>query len=263
MTQEKYISKYLDTIESDVLISAMGDGLTVHDRDFRIVYQNNKMKDIFGDCRGMVCYEAYDKQEANCPNCPVVACFADGNVHLAEKTFIINGEEYIFSNTAAPIRNKDGEIVAAVEVVRDITERKLAEERAIRFKHLYAALSLTNKAIICINNPEELFKEICHIAVEHGKFSLATIVKLDPVTDLLIPVAHSGNALNYLESLTVSSDPSSKAGQGPTGIAFRSGAPYICNDFINDPVTTPWELLPSRMEYALLRHSPLSMRNAS
>ncbi|MDD2853598.1 MAG: diguanylate cyclase [Desulfuromonadaceae bacterium] len=240
MTQDKYISKCLDTIESDVLISAMGDGLTVHDRDFRIVYQNDKMKDLFGDCRGMICYEAYEKQDTNCPNCPVVACFADGDVHRAERTFSIKGEEYIFSNTAAPIRNIDGEIVAAVEVVRDITERKLSEERHIRFKHLYAALSLTNKAIICINNPEDLFNEICHIAVEHGKFSLATIVKIDSVSGMLTPVVHNGNALDYLESLIVSSDPSSIAGQGPTGIAFRSGVPYICNDFINDPVTTPW-----------------------
>ena len=240
MPQKKGQGDLLDLIESNVLLSAIGDGLTVHDREFRVVYQNKKMKSIFGDRTGMLCYEAYEKQTAICLDCPVAACFVDGDIHRAERTIEVNGKNHIFSSTAAPIRCKDGEIVAAVEVVRDITDRKLAEERQIRFKNLYAALSLTNKAIICLHSPEALFNEICRIAVEHGKFSLATIVTLDPLTGLLLPVAHCGTALDYLESLVVSSDPSSSVGQGPTGIAFRRGVPYICNDFVNDPVTTPW-----------------------
>lgn len=233
-------SDLMGSIESNVLLSAIGDGVTVHNQQYRIIYQNKKMKDLFGDCTGMLCYEAYEKEAAICPDCPVAACFVDGEIHRAERLIEINGKTHIFSSSAAPIRNKDGEVVAAVEVVRDITERKKCEEREIRFKNLYAALSLTNKAIIRLCTPKELFNEICRIAVEHGKFSLAVIVTLDPVTGHLIPAAHCGKALDYLESLVVSSDPSSSLGQGPTGIAFHSGIPYICNDFINDPVTTPW-----------------------
>ncbi len=230
----------LDNIECNVLLSAIGDGLTVHDRQFIIVYQNKMMKELFGDCTGQLCYEAYEHRSSVCQDCPVVACFADGDVHRAERAIAINGKTHIFSNTAAPIRDKNGNIIAAVEVTRDISERKHAEERHIRFKNLYAALSLTNKAIMRIDNHQELFCEICRIAVEHGRFSLVTIATLDAITGLLIPVAHSGIAEDYLNSLVVSANANSEVGQGPTGIAFRSGTPYICNDFNNDPVTLPW-----------------------
>jgi diguanylate cyclase (GGDEF)-like protein/PAS domain S-box-containing protein len=239
--QKKLRTNLLANIENNEILAAIGDGLTIQDREFRIVYQNQKLKDIFGDCLGKFCYTAYEQNDSVCQNCPVFDCFADGEVHEAERTIFINSEKHVVSNTASPIRDKAGRIVAAVEVVRDITERKEAEERHIRFKNLYAALSLTNKAIMFIDTPEELFREICRIAVEHGKFSLATIVTLDNETGLLMPVAHCGTAENYLDSLVVSADPDRAEGQGTTGIAFRSGTPYICNDFINDPVTAPWQ----------------------
>jgi diguanylate cyclase (GGDEF)-like protein/PAS domain S-box-containing protein len=230
----------LDDIDNHEILSAIGDGLTIQNREFRIIYQNRKMREIFGDYLGKFCHAAYQQNDSVCPDCPVKNCFADGEAHSAERTVSINGKKHVFSNTAAPIRDKSGEIIAAVEVVRDITERKDAEERHIRFKNLYAALSLTNKAIMFIDSPEKLFREICSIAVEHGKFSLAAIVTLDTETGLLVPVAHCGKAENYLDSLVVSADPNREEGQGPTGIAFRSGAPYICNDFLNDPMTIPW-----------------------
>ncbi len=116
----------------------------------------------------------------------------------------------------------------------------MSEERLLRFKNLYAALSLTSKAIITIDNREDLFREICRVAVEYGKFSLAVISLFDNETGHLLPAAHSGKAESYLNSLVVTTAPDKEEGQGPTGIAFRTGTPYICNDFINDPVTTPW-----------------------
>ena len=240
MPQKKLQANILADLEKDEILSAIGDGLTIQDREFRIVYQNQRMKDISGDCLGKFCYSAYEQKDSVCRNCPVKKCFADGQVHRAERSVFVNGKNLIVSNSAAPIRDKSGKIIAAVEIVHDITERKDAEERHIRFKNLYEALSLTNKAIMFIDSPEELFREICRIAVEHGKFSLATVVTLDTETGLLVPVAHCGKAEKYLDSLVVSADPDREEGQGPTGIAFRSGTPYICNDFSSDPVTIPW-----------------------
>ncbi len=259
MPQKKLQTNLLADIENDEILSAIGDGLTIQDREFRIVYQNQKLKDIFGDCLGQFCYKAYEQNDSVCKDCPVNKCFSDGEVHRAERSIFINSKSHIVSNTAAPIRDKSGTIIAAVEVVRDITERKEAEERHIRYKNLYAALSLTNKAIMVIDSPEELFCEICRIAVEHGKFSLAAIVTLDPETGLLVPVAHRGEAENYLDSLVVSADPNREEGQGPSGIAFRSGAPYICNDFSSDPVTVPWRA--AAWEYGINSSAAFPLRH--
>ncbi|MDD2900187.1 MAG: diguanylate cyclase [Desulfuromonadaceae bacterium] len=240
MTPTKLPAISMGNIEDDSIITAMGDGMSVQGRDFKIIYQNQRMKDLYGDCTGTICYIAYEQNNANCNGCPVSACFIDGEVHRAERSVYIDGTKHIVENTAAPVLDKNGIIIAAVEVTRDITERKEAEERHVRFKNLYAALSHTNKAIIHLDNRGELFSEICKIAVEYGKFSLAVISTINTESSCLVPVAYCGKAENYLTSLVVSADPDRAEGRGPTGIAFRKGKPYICNDFVNDPVTSPW-----------------------
>jgi diguanylate cyclase (GGDEF)-like protein/PAS domain S-box-containing protein len=229
-------------LEDDSIIAAIGDGLTVQDREFRIIYQNNRMRELFGECVGKLCHEAYEHSTVKCKGCPVAACFDDGEIHRAERVVTINGEKHSFENTASPVLDNDGRIIASVEIIRDITGHKEAEARHIRLKNLYAALSLTNKAIIRIDNREELYREICRIAVEYGMFSLAVISTIDRETGFLLPAAHCGKAENYLNSLVVCIDPDKEKGQGPTGIAFRTGMPYICNDFFNDPVTTAWRV---------------------
>ena len=40
--------------------------------------------------------------------------------------------------------------------------------------------------------------------------------------------------------MVVSVDPANPHGQGPTGMAVRSGMPYFCNDVASDPAARPW-----------------------
>jgi diguanylate cyclase (GGDEF)-like protein/PAS domain S-box-containing protein len=235
--------------KSDEIIASVGDGLTVHDKDFRIIYQNQVMKDIFGDCIGKICYEAYNQLRDVCAECPVATCFSSGEVHTVERIVTIAEESFVFETCASPIRNKDGIIVAAVEVVRNATERKEAEEKITKLKNLYDALSRTNKAILHSKHRDLLFREICQIAVDHGKLSLAVIGEIDPETGSITPVTFCGKAAHYLDSLTVSSNIDREEGRGPTGIAIRKGEPYVCNDFHGDPTTELWRA--DALEYGI------------
>ena len=228
------------TAKSDEIIAAVGDGVTVHDQDFRIIYQNQVMKNIFGDCVGQTCHEAYNQSSDVCPGCPVSVCFSSGEVHTVERIVTIAEKTFIFETCASPVRDKSGTIVAAVEVVRNATARKEAEERIARLKNLYDALSRTNKAILHSKHRDFLFREICQIAVEHGKLALAVIGTIDPATGIVTPVAHCGEAAHYLDSLSVSADIEREEGRGPTGTAIRKGEPYVCNDFHGDPITGLW-----------------------
>lgn len=226
--------------KNDQIISSVGDGVTVHDRDFRIIYQNKTMKSIFGECVGKLCYEAYQQLSDVCPDCPVVACFSSGEIHTVERSVSVAEKTYIFETCASPVHDKSGNIVASVEVVRNATKRKEEEERIVRLKNLYDALSRTNKAIMCCKDKDDLFREICRIAVDYGKLSLSVIGVLDPETGIVTPVASSGVATNYLNSLHLSALQDREDGCGPTGIAIREREPYVCNDFHQDPVTRPW-----------------------
>jgi len=138
-------------------------------------------------------------------------------------------------------RDGDGRAVRCVGMFSDISARKAAERREARLLDLYAALRRTIHAILHMQNPETLLPEICRIAVEHGKFHIATIRLLDPETGLLNVAAGYGDNRPLFESVEVSIDPDKDSGRGPSGIAIRENRPSICNDFFASAYPDPWK----------------------
>ena len=67
-----------------------------------------------------------------------------------------------------------------------------ADEQIIRLNRLYATLSQVNQTIVHIKDQEELFENICKVAVEHGGFTLAWIGLLDESTGEVRPVTAVG-----------------------------------------------------------------------
>ena len=111
------------------VIGAMEDALTIQDRDFNVIYQNEQLKKLFGDRLGEKCYRAYEGREELCVNCPVKKSFKDGKSHSSERKVIMpSGEVAYWENTASPIRDGQGNIVSCLEIARNITERKQAEQ---------------------------------------------------------------------------------------------------------------------------------------
>ncbi|MEJ2201820.1 MAG: diguanylate cyclase, partial [Desulfuromonadaceae bacterium] len=214
--------------------------MSVQDRDFTILFQNQACKDLMGEQEGEKCYRAYEGNDDVCQGCPVAASFADSEIHSAERHVCLQGETRVFENTASPIIDPKGKVVAVVELVWDITKRRETENITLQISNLYEALSNTNKAIMHNRNLESLFRDICAVAVTYGKFCIAGIAVLDEQSKIVKPVAHSGASERDLKSILVSAPMDLAEGRGPTGFAFREGKPYICNDYLNDPRTSPW-----------------------
>ena len=124
-------------------------------------------------------------------------------------------------------------------IFTDITERKRAEEQLRRFSRLYALLSQVNQIIVRAQPREELFQEICRIAIDFGEFRMAWIGWLDQATCAVRPVAQAGDDQGYLSQLKIYADDRPE-GQGLTGTAIRSGTSYVANDFLGDPRLQPW-----------------------
>jgi PAS domain S-box-containing protein len=61
----------------------------------------------------------------------------------------------------------------------------------------------------------------------------------DPSTHRILPVAKWGDDAGYLDHNQIYAD-DRPGGHGPSGIAFRSSGPYICNDIFSDPATSHW-----------------------
>lgn len=116
---------------AESIILGMSDGLAIIDRDFKIVYENEISRTNIGNHVGELCYRAVYGRDDVCEGCAVIRCFSDGRVYKKESSRIIDGKSVHFEITASPLRNSTGEITGAIEISRDITERKKAEDAIV------------------------------------------------------------------------------------------------------------------------------------
>jgi PAS domain-containing protein len=132
--QEKNTTKKLpnqltkDISNAEVIINAIGDGISILDRNFKILYENQAHRNMMGIHVGEFCYEAYSKRQGICSECPVALTFKDGKAHTVEREKQTENETKHMQITSSPLKNSEGKIIAGIRVVRDITERKLLEE---------------------------------------------------------------------------------------------------------------------------------------
>ncbi|MDP3619072.1 MAG: GAF domain-containing protein [Ramlibacter sp.] len=108
-----------------------------------------------------------------------------------------------------------------------------------RLNHLYAALSQVGQAVVFSERPEELFQRVCETLVRQGAVSMAWIGMHDPLTQQLVPRAFFGAGSRFVQDAPIYADDRPE-GRGPSGIAFRTGRPYVCNDLADDPGTLHW-----------------------
>ena len=114
---------------SEAIIAAIGDGLSIQDTDFKVLYQNEQHKELVGgDFAGRYCYEAYNCQDRVCPECPVAMCYRDGLVQKIERHASAQMKYRYIEITASPLRDASGKIVAGIELIRDMSQYREYEE---------------------------------------------------------------------------------------------------------------------------------------
>lgn len=112
--------------------------VTVQNRDYRLIGYNREFAEKFNPSRGCHCYEAYKGRKEKCLVCPVEKTFSDGQSHYSEESGVDkDGTTKHWLVKTAPIRNARGEIVAAMEMNLDISERKNLETRLERSEKKY------------------------------------------------------------------------------------------------------------------------------
>ncbi len=112
----------------ETILNAIGDPVSIQDTSFRILYQNEAHKKFMGSHVGELCYQAYVNRDSTCELCPVAVAFNDGLTHTVEKPGSREKGITSVEITASPLRDSQGNIIAGIEVVRDLTARRKTED---------------------------------------------------------------------------------------------------------------------------------------
>jgi PAS domain S-box-containing protein len=175
---EFYKEKYKLEIEKKVLqthfeylIKHANDIILLINKDGKIIDVNEKAILTYG----------FSKQEFQ--GLSISALREDKNNYYLNKDSLKNG--FIFETNHV---KKDGsklpvEVSSRLieiegneyyqNIIRDITERKKAEEKIERLNKMYAFLSQVNQSIVRTAGKENLYSEVCAVAIKFGKFDFA------------------------------------------------------------------------------------------
>jgi PAS domain S-box-containing protein len=121
---------------------SIDSGLALIDKDYSVVWANKHLMDL-GVAPNKKCYQTFNSSKTVCPDCGAKKVF-EQNVSLDVhefKTVNSKGETVWVQLRVTPLKDKNGNVTAALELAVPITERKKAE-RAIeeseeKYKNLF------------------------------------------------------------------------------------------------------------------------------
>jgi PAS domain S-box-containing protein len=147
-----------------IIFNAIQDGVSVLDRNLTIIKVNRWMKKLYNSdlpIVGRKCYEVYQYRSSPCPWCPSLPAMQDGRVHTSVVPFPSEDNPTDWMEiTANPLKDKEGKIIGIIEHVKQITERKKAEEELVRSKRKYQTIISSMSDIIFILDGDDHLKNV-------------------------------------------------------------------------------------------------------
>jgi PAS domain S-box-containing protein len=161
------------------------------------------------------------------------------DVEVSSRRFEVDGRMYVQS------------------AIRDITERKRAEDevrRAVRAMHV---LSASNQAVVRSPDESALHRDICDAIAHTGGYPLAWIgFAQNDDRKSVQKIAASGSTTEYTENLEVSWE-DGPLGRGPSGTCIRTGQITVLNNCRSDSRFEPWRERAARYGYGSVVALPL------
>jgi PAS domain S-box-containing protein len=224
--------------KTEAIIAGIGDGISIQDREYRIIYQNQVQKDLVGDHVGDFCYEVYDGGSRVCDGCTLDASFRDGRIHTTERSGTVNGTPIFVEVTASPLRDGSGNIVAGIEVVRNIEDRKKAERRLGRNIRLLSSLRKVDQTIFRGAKVRETLGVVCDAIMDMGyRFCWVGLKERDGSVRV---AALRGAEEGAFASFGIRWDDSPQD-QGPSGSVIRTGQRCLSQDLRGIDPRIPWK----------------------
>lgn len=108
-----------------IVLANIGEGVNIVRSDYTVKYQNKFLSDRFGDLIGNKCYKGFMDSQNPCEGCPMKSTIENNSTESVEQK---GKDGRYYELFFAPLKNPNGS-VDALEVVRDITEKKKVQEK--------------------------------------------------------------------------------------------------------------------------------------
>lgn len=230
-TQQEALKKQRGSYQS--LFEGVPCLITVQDRDYKLIQFNQTFGERFEAKAGDYCYRAYKGRDCKCEICPVERTIADGKSHSTEEVgFYKDGSKAHWIVNTAPIYDDSGNIIAAMEMCLDITQRKRLEEdlKASEQKY-YAIFNNIPNAVLVLDAKSMQVLDCNQTALSLYNYSKGNLIRRT-AHDLIAPDEISANLESIMNGVPVKKTKHLKA----SGRAFWASVTSTRSDFEDKPI---------------------------
>lgn len=242
-----HLSRYVN----DIVLLLQADG--------RILEVNDRAAAAYGysleQMRQLSIQDLLDPSEL--PGCPerLAAILREENQIFESKHRRKDGSTFLAEVSSRRVEAEGRTLHQSI--IRDITERRRAEEELRHATRAMRVLSASNQSLVRSTNENSLFQAICGAVTAAGGYPLAWIgFAQDDERKSVHVVAAAGRDLSYIDALDIAWADEPR-GRGPTGACIRSGRIAIFNDLESNPEFQPWREKALRYGYQAAISLPL------
>ncbi len=178
------------------IMKNIGVGVALISPKMEILEMNRRMRQWFPGVdpnQHPICHKSFNTppRQAVCSYCPTSKTLRDGQVHEATTQTPQEGMIRNYRIVASPLLDAEGKVIAAIEMVEDITERKQLEDKLRQIQKVEAIGQLAGGIAHDFNN-------ILSAIIGYTELSQSSLEPESPVFDYLGQVLEAGQRAKEL-----------------------------------------------------------------